>query len=235
MSFGTAIHDAIMCMEVAGDLATGLSRFDLLWDNPERFGIAYDYLIPRNSHAGYRDLAHKILRDWWMLIQWESDIVLAREHYFKVPIDGHELEGTADKVALRPQRDGSYSLLISDYKTSASPPTRNYLQHDVQFHAYCYASTQAEFWATITNGAQLFADFYDAPREAEWVHLRLTKRIPGGFRTAVHYERLRYAIEQIDQSIALGIFVPDMSGGKCEFCEFRKACGLPSRQEEGLE
>ena len=235
MSWGSTIHDAIMVMEMSGDLQAGLTRFDLIWDNLAKFDLDYDYIIPRNSHAGYRDMAHKILRDWWMLIQWESDIVLAREHPFEVPIGVNTLSGTADKVALRPQKGGGYSVLISDYKTGSKPPTRDYLQHDVQFHAYCYASTQPEFWATIPNGAQLFQDLIDAPREAEWVHLRLTKRINAGFRTGVHYERLRYAIEQIDQSIALGIFVPDMSGGKCEFCEFRKVCGLPSREEEGLE
>jgi hypothetical protein len=68
----------------------------------------------------------------------------------------------------------------------------------------------------------------------EWVHLRTPKRIDAGFRTEVHYNRLQYAIEQIELSVALGIFVPDISGAACEFCEFRQRCGLPSREQEGL-
>lgn len=236
MSFGTAIHDAVMQMELAYDPQVGIDRFEAIWQHLPDFDLDYDYLIPRYTHSSYTELGYKILRDWWQLIQWESDIVLAREHPFEVSIgDGNTLAGTADKVALRPQKDGSYSVLISDYKTGSKQPTRDYLAHDVQFSSYCYASTQPEFWATIPNGPKIYAEMIDAPREGEWVQLRTTKRISAGFRTQMHYSRLAYAIDQIEQSIALGIFVPDLSGETCEYCEFRKICGLPSREEEGLD
>jgi CRISPR/Cas system-associated exonuclease Cas4 (RecB family) len=236
MSFGTAIHDAVMQMELAYDPQVGVDRFEAIWNDLPAFDLDYSYILPRNSHSGYMDMGHKILRDWWALIQWESDVVLAREYEFEVDIgNGNTLAGIADKVALRPQKDGSFSVLISDYKTGSKPPTREYLAHDVQFSAYCYATTKPEFWTNIQNGAHIFGEMQDAPREGEWVHLRQTKRIPAGFRYQYHYNRLMYAIEQIEESVAMGIFVPDLTGAKCEFCEYRKVCGLPSRTEEGLD
>jgi CRISPR/Cas system-associated exonuclease Cas4 (RecB family) len=234
MSFGTAIHEAVLLMEVKYDLRAGMAHFDAMWDDLEAYGLQYDYLIPRYNHKTYRDLGHKILKDWWMLIQWESDVVLAREHTFQVPLGDHTLTGTVDKVGIRPLKDGSFAVLVSDYKTSAKAPTRDYLQHDIQFHAYCYATTRQEFWANIPNGDALFEQYVDAQRVGEWVHLRTTKRIDAGFRNEVHYNRLRYAVDQMELSVGLGIFVPDISGATCEFCEFRKVCGLPTREEEGL-
>lgn len=235
MSFGTAIHDAVMRMEMAYDPDVGVRRFREMWDDLAAFDLDYDYLIPRNDHRTYADLGHKILRDWWQLIQWESDVVLGREYTFSVPLGGHTLTGTIDKLVLRTAKGGPPSVVVSDYKTGSKAPTRDYLAHDIQFSAYCYATTQPEFWAGIPNGAQLYSDLIDAPREGEWVHLRSPKRIPAGPRLDYHYNRLRYACDQIEQSIALGIFVPDLSGATCEFCEFRKVCGLPSRVEEGLD
>ena len=245
LSFGTVIHDAVLVMEVQQSLAAGLARFDEMWDNLEKYDLRYDYLMPRNTHSGYRDMGHKILRDWWMLIQWESDVVLAREYNFTVPIGTHQLTGTVDKLALRPLKGAKgYGVLVSDYKTSSKQPTRDYLQHDIQFHAYCYATTQPEFWVnlpplklmdgSVATGDELYAKYIDAPRLGEWVHLRTPRRIDAGERTAVHYNRLEYAIDQIEASVATGIFVPDISGASCEYCEFRKRCGLPSREQEGL-
>jgi RecB family exonuclease len=235
-SFGTCIHDATMAMEQAHDLQVGLDRWKLVWADPGILGVAYDYMMPRNSHNGYYDMGRKILEDWWELISWESDKVLAREYQFRVPLmGGHELTGTADKVALRQRKGGEWIVLISDYKTNAKQPTRDYLQHDVQFHSYCYASTQPEFWTGIPNGQHLYEATKDWRRAGEWVHLRTTKRLDAGFREQMHYNRLAYAVDQIEKSQALGIYVPNISGATCEFCEFRLTCGLPSRAEEGLE
>lgn len=236
LSFGTVIHEAVLFMETApsNNLAVGIAKFDSMWDNLDAHDLAYDYLIPRNSHDGYRDMGHKILRDWWALIQWESDVVMGREFQFTVPIGSNTLTGTVDKWGLRPLKGGGFGVLVSDYKTSAKQPTRDYLQHDVQFHAYCYATTQPEFWANVPDGEKLYQLYKDAPRIGEWVHLRTPKRIDAGFREEYHYNRLKYAIEQIELSVATGIFVPDISGSSCEFCEFRKRCGLPSREQEGL-
>lgn len=245
LSFGTVIHEAVLVMEVQESLAAGVAHFDKMWDDLGAYSLAYDYVMPRNTHQGYQEMGHRILRDWWSLIQWESDVVLAREYGFTVPLGEHTLTGTVDKLALRPLKGAKgFGVLISDYKTSAKQPTRDYLQHDVQFHAYCYATTRSEFWAGLPpvkladgstmSGPELFAKYVDAPRMGEWVHLRTPRRIDAGVRTDVHYNRLKYAVDQIEASVATGIFVPDISGASCEYCEFRQRCGLPSREQEGL-
>lgn len=235
MSFGTVIHEAVLVMEVQQGLAAGVAHFEQMWDDLAQYGLAYDYMLPRNTHEGYRELGLRILRDWWQLIQWESDVVLGREYNFTVPIGTHQLTGTIDKLALRPLKGAKgYGVLVSDYKTAAKQPTRDYLQHDIQFHAYCYATTQPEFYAGLPNGEELYERYLNAPRLAEWVQIRTPRRIDAGERTDVHYNRLEYAIDQIEASVATGIFVPDISGASCEFCEFRKRCGLPSREQEGL-
>lgn len=257
LSFGTVIHDAILLMEVQQSLGAGLARFDELWDNlgkynqacqaaiPGEVTLEYAYLIPRNTHQGYKDIGHRILRDWWQLIQWESDIVLGREYNFTVPIGSHQLTGTVDKLALRPLKGAKgFGVLVSDYKTSAKQPTRDYLQHDIQFSAYCYATTQPEFWVnlppvklmdgSLMTGPELYAKYLDAQRMGEWVHLRTPRRIDAGVRTDVHYNRLLYAIDQIEASVATGIFVPNLNGDTCQYCEFRKICGLPPLEQEEL-
>ena len=173
LSFGTAIHDAVLEMEVARDLKVGLDRYKAIWNNLEAHDLAYDYILPRNSHEGYQAMAKQILGDWWQIIQWDQDVVLGREHFFEVPLGkrGHVLTGTVDKLALR-MVGSSQVVLISDYKTSAKAPTRDYLRHNVQFTAYSYASTQPEFWGTIPGGLDIMANVAKHPRVGEWVHLR---------------------------------------------------------------
>jgi hypothetical protein len=232
LSFGTVLHDAVFVMENAQDLNVGLDRFRSTWNDLSILDVEYDYLLPRKSHQSYQDDGVRILEDWWALIQWEADLVLAREHPFLVQIGDHELSGTADKIALRQLKHGEWVILVSDYKTNSKVPTREYLSHDLQFSAYCYASTLPEFWTGIDNGMEVYERFRDARRVGEWVHLRGPRRIDAGERNQVHYNRLRYAVDGIAESVACGIFVPTISGEACEFCDFRRACGLPSLEEE---
>lgn len=234
LSFGSVIHACVEWMEINQDPRGAITMFETMWSNLETFSLAYDYLIPRNTHVGYLDLGRKILRDHWYIEQSNPDVVLGREHFFVVPMGDHQLQGTADKVVLRKTPTGEYQVCIVDYKTSAKTPTRDYLRHDLQFTVYGYASTQPEFWANIENGEQIFQSMKDAPRTGEWVHLRNSKRISAGTRNEIDYNRLRYAVDQIEASIQCGIFVPDISGENCEYCEFRQRCGLPSREDELL-
>jgi CRISPR/Cas system-associated exonuclease Cas4 (RecB family) len=226
LSFGTVIHVAVEAMEVEDSLDVGVTKFTDMWDNLGDYGLEYEYLLPRNTHASYRELGLDILRNWWSLIKWDTDVVIAREHSFVVPIgDGHELEGTPDKVAVRTIGSTEY-LLIPDYKTSARKPTRNYLNHDLQFTAYAYATTQPEFWEGIEDGMKLFEHFKDTPRAGEMVFLRTPERIFAGERNEVHYNRLRHAVNAIADSIDCGIFVPTITGESCQFCDFREPCGI---------
>jgi len=239
--FGSIIHDCVLQLETGTPVETVVLEFCAMWDNPEAYNDKFednmriDYYLRATNWKKYREEGIRIIRTWWDIIQWESDIVLAREHTFDVPIgDGHVLHGTADKVALRYlPKANTRAVLISDYKTGRKEPTYDYLNDDIQFTAYSYASTQPEFWAGIQNGAALFEELADAPRSTEWVHLRTPKRKDAGEREQYHYNRLIMAVNEMARSVAAGIFVPTISGESCRYCEFREQCGLPELDEDG--
>lgn len=237
LTFGSIIHDCVLYLETTHDLAGAITRFQEHWLNPELLDASYtvDHYVRGTSWKKYAELGPKLLHDWWALIQWDADAIIAREHHFVVPIgDGHELEGTADKVAVRYlPKINRRVLLVSDYKTTKKAPTYDYLAEDLQFTAYSYASTQPEFWTGVPNGEQLYDELFDAPRYGEWVSLVATRRMDAGERTQQQYNRLIYAVNQIAAAVAMRIFVPTISGDACRWCEFRKNCGLPQLDDAG--
>jgi CRISPR/Cas system-associated exonuclease Cas4 (RecB family) len=232
MSFGSALHLAVLTMETGYSLAKGVQHFEDIWDNLRSYDLEYDYLLPRTSHVEYQEKGVQILTDWWALIQWDSDTILGREYEFLVPVGDNTLHGFIDKLTVRQVKGGALAVVLSDYKTGSKQPTRDYLKHDLQFTSYAYASTQPEFWVNIPNGAALYEQLKDVQRVGEWVQLRSTKRIDAGERTQLHYNRLRYACDQIALSVMMGIFPPTISGESCEFCSYRDVCGLPSLIDE---
>jgi hypothetical protein len=235
LSFGSALHEAVQVMEEAASAQAGVDHFCRMWDDLAACGLEYDYLLPRQSHSGYRSEGVRILRDWFALFQWDTDVVLGREVPFQVPLLGgdfdHELQGTIDKLAIRTLKNGEQVVLLSDYKTNSKLPTRSYLRHDVQFSVYCYATTQLEFWQQLGD-ASLHYKLLDLRRVGEWVHLRGPQRLDAGERVQRDYQRLRYVADGIERTIAFGSYVPTLTGTSCEFCEFRRSCGLPPKEEE---
>jgi hypothetical protein len=241
LTFGTIIHDCVLFLETTQDLDATIERFREMWAKPEDFDTALgqngqtlkiDYYVKGTNWKKYASEGERILRAWWGLIQWESDHVLAREYEFTVPIgDGHQLTGTIDKLALR-YLPGVHArtVLLSDYKTSKKEPTYDWLNDDIQFTSYAYASTQPEFWAGIPNGDNLYDELSEAPRWGEWVQLLGPKRKDAGQRLPYHYNRLFIAVNEIARSIEQNIFVPNISGDTCCYCDFRDACGLPEIQ-----
>jgi hypothetical protein len=229
LSFGSIIHDCVLYMEVNQDLDGALDRFREFWLDPSKLDPEYkiDYYLKNTNWKSYLAKGEKILTDWWALIQWESDVVVGREYEFDVPIgDGHVLHGTVDKLAIRTRPDGERVLLISDYKTNAKLPTYFWLEDNLQFTAYAYASTQPEFWAGMPDGEQIFEYMKDFRRFGEWVALDGPKRMDAGVRDQVQYNRLTYAVNALAESVAMRIFVPNISGDTCRYCEFREQCGL---------
>lgn len=250
LTWGSALHEAVERLETAMEsddedvrqnaFSSALTWFTDAWAEPAKvLGPEYeiDYYLPRTSWQSLYDEGKEILTRWHGHQQWESDVVLAREYEFLVDVPGtdHQLTGTLDRLSLRyVGKLGRNVVQICDYKTSKKRPTYSYLAHDLQFTAYSFATEQPDFWTDIENGEEIFERMKDAPRHNEWIHLRGPQRLDAGERTAdPHYARLIYAINQIADSIALGIFVPDISGATCTFCDFREACGLKSLAEEG--
>lgn len=231
--FGTVLHELVLELETTKDLPAVLAGFERYWLDP----VAYlgeekgriDYYERGRSWRKFNDMGPRILADWWALIQWESDVVLAREYEFDVPIgDGHRLHGTVDKLAIRylAALDSSV-VLVSDYKTAGKRPTYEYLEDDLQFTAYTFATLQPEFWENLPDGLALYERLKDLPRRGEWVHLQDIHRMDAGPREQHQYNRLIYAVNAMAESVALRIFVPDISGATCRYCEYRNRCGLP--------
>lgn len=239
--FGSIIHDCVLHLETTSDLDSAIRRFESFWQNPTLLDPTYtiDYYVRGTSWVKFAEKGPEILRKWWNIIQWETDLVLGREYSFNVPIgNGHTLHGTVDKLTLRwsPQ-DDSWVILISDYKTNAKVPTYGYLEEDLQFSAYAYASLQPEFWLGMfpndkARGLELYERYRDLPRRGEWVQLTDSKRMDAGIREERHYNRLVMAVNGMADSIAMGIFVPNVSGEACRYCEFRNQCGLPELMED---
>lgn len=238
--FGSVIHDVMLWMEVNQDVDGAVERFKEFWARPELLDPTFriDYYVRGTNWKKYLEKGERVIRDWWNIIQWETDLVLGREFMFNVPIgNGHTLHGTIDKLTIRwSPKDDSWVILISDYKTSAKTPTYGYLEEDLQFSAYAYATLRPEFWATMfpddpERGLALYEKHKDLPRRGEWVQLVESKRMDAGLREERHFNRLIMAVNAVADSIDLGIFPPNISGESCKFCDFRKQCGLPELME----
>lgn len=247
LTWGSVLHEAVMRLEQwhlaskPGDppaLARTLEWFREVWSDPTILDadLKIDYFLPRTSWKKYLDDGLAIIEKWWGIYQWDTDTVIAREHEFTVPVEGteHQLTGTVDRLVLRYMgKLDEHVVLIQDYKTNRKVPTYSYLQHDLQFSAYAMASTRPEFWSGLKNGEQLYEVYADKRRWAEWIHLRAPKRMDAGERSDLHFNRLRYAVNAIADAVALGVFIPNISGEACAYCDFRKSCGLPSLEDEG--
>lgn len=243
LTFGSIMHDVVLWMETnplpdgQPDIEGAIARFHHLWADPARLGDEYpiDYYVAGTNWRKFSEKGPQILRNWGAIIRWDSALVLAREHAFSVPIgDGHVLDGTVDKLEIRYHaKINEWVVLISDYKTNNKVPTYNYLQEDLQFSAYGYASLQPEFWTGIENGEALFEKYRNYRRFGEWVSLVQPKRMDAGERVERHYNRLIMAVNAMAMSVGFRIFVPNITGETCRYCDYRKQCGLPELMDDG--
>ena len=229
LTFGSIVHRCAERLEVDQDIEAAVAAFHAAWAAPEAVDPEYliAYWMPGTSWAKYDQEGERILRAYWELVQWDFDSVLAREYSFNVPIgDGHTLHGTIDKLVVRILgTTGRPAMGIVDLKTNRKTPTYDWLEDDLQFTAYSYATLQPEFWVNLPDG--MFERFLDLPRFGEWVQLTGPKRMDAGTREDHHYRRLERAVNEMAKSINAQIFVPNLSGESCRYCEFRKQCGLP--------
>jgi len=236
LTFGSILHELVLLMETEQDVEAAVAKFHEMWLDPEKFdpGWRIQYYVRGTNWRKYQTEGERMLRDWWGIIRWDADVTLAREFMFDVPIgDGHILHGTIDKLVLRyDAKTGKRFVLVSDYKTSKKTPTYDWLEDNLQFSAYLYATTQDEFWANMPNGEYIRDQVRDLPRRGEWVALNGPKRLNAGDRTDVHYERLTMMVNALAESVAMRIFVPTISGESCRYCEFRQNCGLRVIQDD---
>lgn len=117
-----------------------------------------------------------------------------------------------------------------------------YLRYNVQFSAYCYASTKKEFWVGWggedgfgpERGEELYQRFQGKGRRGTWINMRTFKYQDAGWRAAKDYQRLALAVDQICSSIQADIFPLTVSGSACTWCDYRRTCGgtgLPAEDD----
>ena len=233
-SFGVIIHDALDYYNNTQDVEGAVKRFNDNWSHPEKLGVEPDYWPKYTTYGGLRTRGQEILREYADKLKWENRKVIATEHKFIVPFGDHELIGFVDLVELKTNTKGDQVLRIVDYKTNAKAPFTTALRVNVQFTAYIYASLQPEFWLgagpdapPILHGDTLFKDLADVPREGIWYHLQNNRELNCGTRDDADFMRLYRACEEIDRADKLGVYVPNISGDTCTYCDFTEPCGVP--------
>lgn len=198
--------------------------------------VPEDGWIRGQGYAILRQRGLDAIRKYADLLRFDKHQLLALEFSFVVPIDGtwdfeleepHLLAGTIDRLAIRHFKRQPV-LMADDFKTGR---TKTYLRHDIQFTAYCYATTRKEFWVGykheegFEHGEDLFELYQDLPRRGTWIDLKNYKNVDAGWRGEQDYERFRMAVTQITSSIQADIFPLNISGENCQYCEYRGICG----------
>lgn len=97
---------------------------------------------------------------------------------------------------------------------------------------YYFASLQPEFWLGydddrykgMPNGLELWEEFKDSPRKVVWYHLLDNKEINAGPRNEDDFGRLYRCIDEIAKAIEAGIYVPNISGSSCIWCDYTDIC-----------
>lgn len=226
--FGTCLHTAMEILINEKDKDKALKTFRKDWEESEP-----DHWPQYTSFSNYLKTGEKAIEEIWSKMQWEDRQLIKTEHRFLVPFGDHELEGTVDWIYLRKNKSGNPVLIIEDHKSSGRQPTRMMLRHDIQFTCYDIASRQPEFWLgngeefpPIPNGEAWWQIVKDIPRIPIWHHLRGPKEIEAGQRTDNDFRRLYRVINEVEKSIDKQVFVPNLSGDTCSYCEYHDPCGV---------
>lgn len=253
LSYGTVMHHAIDAFEQmraegrswAEAKAVATETFRYYWHplHMEALCPPVELWLPTQSYAG-------MARSGVAAIEWYADVVkdgddelLATEYGFQVPIEGtwdydlcepHILAGTADQLRAKYYKR-RLVLSVDDLKTGKD---YTHLRQNLQFTAYCYASTRREFWVGWRGedgfgdrGEELHQRFKDASRRGTWISLKSRKFMDAGWRGPDDYERFALAVEQVVASIRADIYPLSLSGENCTYCPQRRVCagvGVPA-------
>lgn len=226
---GSIVHYALDVYESYGyDLDLALRTFDQYWENPESLidpnteqGYRIDFWHTRTTKSGLHKKGRSMLRSYHELQPWRLGRLIGTEIPFEVPLGDHTLTGSIDKLwALHGQK----TLEVVDFKTGAYVPKK--LKFNVQFTAYCYATTRPEFWEQFDAGSDLYKVYKSFTRKGLWYHARHGKVFNAGARTEDDYRRLLLQADEMERAITLGVFPLDYSGENCGWCPFaEEVCG----------
>jgi hypothetical protein len=254
LSYGSVMHYALEVYtrkRVEGvplDQAVKIAQetFDFYWNpiNIEPICQPVDLWLRGQSYSGLRRKGIQALAEYAELTKYDEHEQLATEFSFQVPIDGtwdedleqpHILAGTIDKLAVR-YYGRHETLCVDDFKSGREYP---YLRQNLQFSAYCMATTRIEFWTGWNGedgfgkqmGEHLYNRFKNAPRRGTWINVKQIKMQDAGWRGPEDYRRFAIAVEQIVASMKADIYPLNISGETCQFCEYRSVCtgtGIPT-------
>lgn len=202
-----------------------------------------DLWLPRQTYNDLRVRGTEAIKAYATLMRYDDHELLATEYSFNVPIPGtwdedlqapHRLAGTVDRLAVR-YYGGVPAVAVDDFKTGQE---YKYLRQNLQFTAYCLATTQPEFWVGAEGedgfgaerGQQLYERFRGSARRGTWINMRTIKFQDAGWRGPDDYARFALAVEQQQASQKADIYPLSMSGEHCQFCTFKNICagvGVP--------
>lgn len=250
-AFGSVMHHAILQV-LEREMALGtpfdralrmsLDTFAHYWA-PNNIAeicepVPKDGWLPGHSYSGLRGQGLETIRRYADLIRFDESSLLGTEYSFNVPIVGtwdenlgepHRLVGSIDRLAFAHFRRAEV-VRVDDLKTG-----KDYvgLRWNLQFTAYCYATTRREFWVGdrgedgfgAERGEELYQRFHGKGRRGTWISLKGLKFQDAGWRGPTDYHRFALAVEQMQAAITADIFPLAISGSVCQFCDYRSICG----------
>lgn len=247
-AYGSVVHHALQVFERERSAGTphesavqkAVDTFLWYWQplNIESICEPVEIWLPRQGYSELRARGITAIGQYCELVRYDDHELLGTEYSFMVPIDGtwdydlnepHVLAGSIDKLVVRWIKRKQV-LGVDDYKTGKE---YRYLRQNLQFTAYCYATTKREFWTGWRGedgfgeelGGQLFERFKDAGRRGTWINLKTIKLQDAGWRGPKDYERFALACDQLASAVRHDIFPLTISGEACTFCAFRDRCG----------
>jgi hypothetical protein len=246
-AYGSVVHHALESFErlrhspdvsFAQAVEAAVATFEHYWHpmNIDAICAPVDVWLPRQGYADLRHRGIENIRAYCQMVKFDEATLLATEFGFQVPIEGtwdeeleepHILAGTIDKLALRKYQAKPY-VSVEDYKTGKES---TFLRQNLQFTAYCYATTRPEFWSGWRGedgfgvvGSNLYERFTTFARRGTWINLRTVKAQDAGWRGATDYTRFALAVEQLIASWKADIYPMSMSGETCQYCDFAPIC-----------
>lgn len=248
-AFGSVMHHALHTYERTGDVELAVNTFAHYWHphNIDAICRPVDIWIVGQNFSKLRSKGVETIRRYADVVQYRDEEVLALEFPFVVDLPGtldadtgrpHELAGTIDRLALR-KKNSKWNVCVDDWKTGKKA---TYLHHNIQGSAYCYASTQRQFWVGnpahhtegfAHHGEMLYEKFEAMPRRFTWINVMGGPNFDdAGARDMQSYRKFGHAVDQYVKSVRAGIFPLNIEGEVCQYCPFREDCPQP---REGIE